>query len=62
MRVGLGYVANQRVLVEFHYFVQYTRPDSGGLAYTDNILRLNFKIALSRGISLARLLDGGVDD
>ncbi|MCU0299878.1 MAG: DUF2490 domain-containing protein [Candidatus Nanopelagicales bacterium] len=62
VRVGLGYVANGRVLVEFHYFVQYTRPDSGGLAYTDNILRLNFKIALSRGISLARLLDGGVDD
>jgi len=62
VRVGLGYVASQRVLVEFHYFVQYTRPDSGGLAYTDNILRLNFKIALSRGISLARLLDGGVDD
>jgi hypothetical protein len=62
VRVGLGYVARRRVLVEFHYFAQYTRPDGGGLAYTDNILRLNFKIALSRGISLARLLDGGVDD
>ena len=62
MRVGLGYVASRRVLVEFHYFAQYTRPNGGGLAYTDNILRLNFKIALSRGISLARLLDGGVDE
>ncbi len=62
LRAGLGYVANRRVLVEFHYFVQYTRPEGGGLAYTDNIFRLNFKIALSRGISLARLLDGGVDD
>ena len=55
-------IANRRVLVEFHYFVQYTRPDGGGLAYTDNIFRLNFKIALSKGISLMRLLDGGVDD
>ena len=62
LRVGLGYVANQRMLVEFHYFAQYTRPGGGGLAYTDNIIRLNFKVAVSRGVSLVRLLDGGVDD
>jgi hypothetical protein len=62
MRVGLGYITNRRVLVEFHYFAQYTRPGGGGLAYTDNIFRLNFKIALSKGINLVRLLDGGVDD
>jgi hypothetical protein len=62
LRVGLGYVTSRRVLVEFHYFTQYTRPDGGPLAYTDNIFRLNFKIALSKGISLMRLLDGGVDD
>ena len=62
VRIGLGYVANRRSLVEFHYFAQYTRPDSGGLAYTDNIFRLNFKISLSRGLSVLRLLDGGIDD
>ena len=62
LRVGLGYVTSRRVLVEFHYFTQYTRPDGGRLAYTDNIFRLNFKVALSKGINLMRLLDGGVDD
>ena len=59
---GPGFVTSRRALVEFHDSTQYTRPDSGGLAYTDNILRLNFKIALTKGISLTRLLDGGVDD
>ena len=29
MRVGLGYITNRRVLVEFHYFAQYTRPEGG---------------------------------
>ena len=62
LRVGLGYITNRRLLMEFHYFAQYTRPGGGGLAYTDNIFRLNLKIALTRGISLARLLDGSVDD
>ena len=62
VRVGLGYITNRRTLVEFHYFAQYTRPGGGGLAYTDNIFRLNLKIALSKGMSLTRLLDGGVDD
>lgn len=61
LRVGIGCVTSRRVLVEFHSFTQYTRPDGGPLAYTDNIFRLNFKIALSKGISLMRLLDGGVD-
>ena len=42
--------------------VRYTRPDGGRLAYTDNIFRLNFKIALTKGINLMRLLDGGVDE
>jgi len=62
LRVGLGYVTSRRVLVEFHYFTQYTRPEGGRLAYTDNIFRINLKIALSKGINLMRLLDGGVDD
>ena len=49
------------MLVEFHYFVQYTHPNDGGLAYTDNIFRINFKVALSRGVSVLQLLDGGID-
>ena len=62
IRLGLGRVVNARVLMEFQYFVQYTRPDDAGLAYTDNIFRLNFKIGLSRGLSVLKLLDGGIDD
>jgi hypothetical protein len=61
VRVGLGRIVNARTLMEFQYFVQYTRPNGAGLAYTDNIFRLNFKIGLSRGLSLSRLLDSGID-
>jgi hypothetical protein len=48
------------VLVEFHYFAQYTRPNGAGLAYTDNIIRLNFKFSTRAGIF--RILDGGIDE
>ncbi len=61
IRVGLGYITNRRMLIEFHYFAQYTRPGGGRLAYTDNIFRLNLKIAMSKGLSLAQLLDSGID-
>jgi hypothetical protein len=47
------------MLVEFQYFAQWTRPGGGGLQYTDNIWRLNFKLT-GRG-GLQRLLDGGID-
>jgi Protein of unknown function (DUF2490) len=57
VRLGLGFITNRRVLAEFHYFTQFTRPDERGLAYTDNIFRLNFKVALSRGLSILRLMD-----
>ncbi len=60
LRAGLGFIANQRLLVEFHYFAQYTRPEGRGLAYTDNIFRVNFKLGGRGGI--LRLLDGGIDD
>lgn len=59
LRVGLGYIASERVLVEFQYYAQYTRPASG-LAYTDNIFRLNFKLSTRKGVLW--LLDGGIDD
>ena len=50
LRVGLGYVAMQRLLVEFQYFHQFTRPDGGDLEYTDNIIRLNFKLLTKHGL------------
>jgi hypothetical protein len=59
LRVGLGWIAKPGMLVEFHYFAQWTRPGGGGLQYTDNIWRLNFKLT-GRG-GLQRLLDGGID-
>jgi hypothetical protein len=48
------------VLVEFQYYAQYTHPGGGGLAYTDNIFRLNFKLSTRKGIFW--LLDGGIDE
>ena len=65
-RTGLGYIANPRLLIEFPYYAQYTRPGGGGLNYTDNIFRLNFKVMTKRGVlprkALRSLLDGSVDE
>jgi len=61
LRAGVGYVANPRLLVEFQYYLQYTRPGGGGLEHTDNIIRLNFKILTKRGL-LARMGGGDFDD
>ena len=60
LRVGLGYIVSPQLLVEFQYFAQWTRPGGGGLKYTDNIWRLNLKLA-GRG-GLERMLYGGMDD
>jgi hypothetical protein len=60
LRVGLGYIVSPQLLVEFQYFAQWTRPGGGGLKYTDNIWRLNFKLS-GRG-GLERMLYGGMDD
>jgi hypothetical protein len=52
--------------VEFQYYAQYTHPSGGGLKYTDNIFRLNFKVLTKRGLlphkALRSLLDGGIED
>ena len=48
------------MLIEFQYYAQWTRPGGGGLKYTDNIWRLNFKLS-GRG-GLERLLYGGMDE
>jgi hypothetical protein len=60
LRVGLGYIASPRLLVEIQYYAQYTRSGGGGLAYTDNIIRLNFKLSTKKGVLW--LLDGGIDE
>ena len=53
---------NSRLRMELIYHAQYTRPASGtGLAYTDNIFRLNIKIGLHQGI-LARLQNPEIDE
>jgi hypothetical protein len=60
LRVGLSYIPSPQLLVEFQYFAQWTRPGGGGLKYTDNIWRLNLKLA-GRG-GLERMLYGGMDE
>ena len=66
LRAGIGYIANSSLLVEFQYYAQYTRPPGLGLSYTDNIIRVNFKLMTKRGLlghrSIRLLLDGGIDD
>jgi len=59
VRCGIGYIVNNRVRIELIYHAQFTRPaGSGGLEFTDNIIRLNIKIALNRGL-FQRVFDGG---
>jgi hypothetical protein len=56
----LGWITTSWLVVEFQYFAQYTRPGGGGLSYTDNIWRLNFKVSGKGGFH--RLLDGEIDE
>jgi hypothetical protein len=64
-RTGIGYIAHPRLIVEFQYYAQYTRPEDG-LKYTDNIFRLNFKWMTKRGLlpqhAIRSLLDGNIDE
>jgi hypothetical protein len=63
LRCGIGYILSSRFVLEFTYTAQFTRPAySSGLEYTDNIIRLNIKMALGQGV-LRRVLRGGdMDD
>jgi hypothetical protein len=63
LRCGIAYIVSDRLRVELIYHAQYTRPaGSTGLEYTDNIFRLNIKIALSSKL-LGRIYQGGdIDD
>jgi hypothetical protein len=46
---------------EFIYHAQFTPSESNGLAYTDNIFRLNIKIGLNKGI-IGALYNPSLDD
>jgi hypothetical protein len=62
VRGGIAYIVSDRVRVEFIYHAQFTRPaGSSGLEYTDNIFRLNIKIAMDKGV-LQRVFQGGDAD
>lgn len=50
LRVGIGYILDERFRFEFIYHAQYTHPSGSALKYTDNIFRLNIKIGLNKGI------------
>jgi Protein of unknown function (DUF2490) len=50
LSAGLGYVMTDRLRVEFTYYSQFTRPNGGGLAYTENIFLLNFRFSLHEGL------------
>jgi hypothetical protein len=47
---GLGYVLSDRVRMEFTYYADFTRPNGGELAYTENIFQLNFRFSLHEGL------------
>jgi hypothetical protein len=62
LRGGIAYILSDRVRVELIYHAQFTRPSgSSSLEYTDNIFRLNFKLALDRRV-LGRVFRGGDAD
>ena len=59
VRGGLGYVMNDRIRMELIYTAQFTRSSPGSsLEFTDNILELNIKVAVRRGV-LDRLFNPG---
>jgi len=53
---GIGHIINDKVRAELTYQAQFTQSGSSGLAWTENIIQLNFRIGLKQGI-LARLLN-----
>ncbi len=59
LRGGIGYIFNDRVRAELIYTAQFTRDSPGSsLKYSDNIIQLNIKIAIHKGI-LDRLFNPG---
>lgn len=62
VRAGLGYVMGGGKRVEFIYHAQWTRPSNGGLDYTDNIFRINFKFPLGKGPLAGAIRSLDLDD
>lgn len=62
LRAGIGYVMGGGKRVEFIYHAQWTRPSGGGLDYTDNIFRINFKFPLGKGPLAAAMRSLDIDD
>jgi hypothetical protein len=50
LSAGVGYVLSDRLRIEFTYYADFTRPNNGALAYTENIFLLNFRFALHEGL------------
>lgn len=62
VRGGIAYIVSDRVRVELIYHASFTRPSgSTALEYTENIIRLNIKLALGKGL-LQRVFNGGDAD
>jgi hypothetical protein len=43
---GMAYIVSHHLRLEFLYYGQFTRPNGGNLAFTENIFRLNIKVNL----------------
>jgi len=57
LRAALGYITNHHFRVELIYHAQFGRPDpTDPFEYNENIIRLNIKIALKKGL-FERVLD-----
>ena len=55
--VAFGYILNDRIRLEMVYSAEFSRPSgSSSLEFTKNIISLNIKIGLQKGL-LRRLLD-----
>ncbi len=50
VRGGAGYILNSRLRCELIYGAQFTRLNGGSLAFTENLIYLNIKIGLAKGI------------
>ena len=62
-RLGPAYILNDRVRMEFQWYVQLTRKNEDSpLKYTDNIFRLNIKIGMNEEIIVRLSNPDAADD
>ncbi len=61
LSAGVGYVLTDRIRMELTYYADFTRPNDGALAYTENIFLLNFRFSLHKGL-LGALLNPSKDN